>query len=99
MTENNRETAVERGEQNREQAEWTHDLPPSIAVVEAVARSRNCDPRELESLDDIVDTDALNALFTPRYDGSPRGSGSLSFPYEQRDVTVFSDGRIVVERP
>lgn len=97
MTDNNSGPAVERGEPESEQVEWSADVLPSIAVVEAVARVRDCDPTDMESLDKVVDTDALDALFTPRYDGTERDQGSVSFPYEDRHVTVYSDGRVVVE--
>jgi hypothetical protein len=81
-----------------ERVDWTNGGSPSTAVVQAVARSRDCSPTELDSLEDAVDTDALNALFAPRYDGTSRGTGSVSFSYADRHVVVFSDGRVVVSR-
>lgn len=99
MTENNQRSPVERTEADTERVDWTGDVPPSTAVVEAVARAQDCSPTDLESLDKTVDTDALNALFAPRHDGTQRGNGSLSFSYGDRNITVFSDGRIVVESP
>ncbi|WP_232688728.1 HalOD1 output domain-containing protein [Halobacterium zhouii] len=80
-----------------DRVDWSGDVTPSTTIVEAVARARNCRPTDLESLDKTIDTDALNALFAPRHDGTQRGSGSISFSYSDRDVTVFSDGQIVVD--
>lgn len=99
MTENDQRPAVERTEAGTEQVDWSNDVSPSTVVVEAVARTLDCSPTDLESLDKTVDTDALDALFAPRHDGTQRGSGSISFSYSDRDVTVFSDGRVVVGQP
>lgn len=99
MTGNNQRPTVESTEAGTERVDWSNDIAPSTVVVEAVARTLDCSPTELESLDKTVDTDALNALFAPRHDGTQRGSGSVSFSYGDRDVTVFSDGRVVVEQP
>ena len=96
MTENNRPSTAEHTEQGTVQVDWSRDVAPSTAVVEAVARVRDCSPTDLESLDKTVDTDALNALFAPRHDGTQRGGGRLSFSYGGKNVTVFSDGRVVV---
>lgn len=97
MTENERRPSVEGDEKVTEQVDWSSGGSPSNAVVRAVARSRDCSPTELDSLEEAVDTDALNALFAPRYDGTTRGSGSVSFSYSGRHVVVFSDGRVVVD--
>lgn len=99
MTENEeRRRLVEGDEEVTERVDWSDGGSPSTAVVKAVARSRDCSPTELDSLEDSVDTDALNALFAPRYDGTSRESGSVSFSYADRHVVVFSDGRIVVNQ-
>lgn len=93
MTENNHQPTVE----HTDQVDWSGDVTPSTTVIEAVAHARNCRPTDLESLDKTIDTDALNALFAPRHDGTQRGSGSISFSYGDRYVTVFSDGEVVVD--
>jgi len=66
---------------------------PSDAVVAAVANVRGVDPASLAPLHESVDTEALDALFDGRGDGSNR---HVEFQYVGYDVTVRGDGRIVV---
>lgn len=49
------------------------------------------------SLHDAVDLDALDALFRPRYDGTPRRGGTLTFVVHDYRITVRSDGHIRLE--
>lgn len=60
----------------------------STAVVRAVSAVRGREPCSLRPLTDIVDPTALDALFGPRYDGTPRTGGRLSFVYSGCHVTV-----------
>ena len=48
------------------------------------------------TLNDYVDTEALEALFSPRLDGDPRAAGRVVFDCEGATVTVHSDGRVRV---
>ncbi len=66
------------------------DESVSIAVVSAVARRAGVDPVELRPLYDVVDTEALDTLFTADV-------GTLTFPYEGYLVTVDADGSVRVE--
>jgi hypothetical protein len=69
---------------------------PSVAVVMAVAAREGVDPTELSPpLNDVVDPDALDALFAGSDDES---IGSLTFDYRGYSVEVRSDGRVHVER-
>jgi len=64
------------------------DLPPSIAVAEALDAARGGSDRPLF---DYVDPDALDALVT---DADP--SMTITFPVEETRVTVHGDGRVFV---
>ncbi|MFC5973117.1 HalOD1 output domain-containing protein [Halomarina salina] len=46
---------------------------------------------------DVVDPDALNDLFAPRPDGTPRVEGTISFAYRDYEFVVDSDGEVLVE--
>ena len=61
----------------------------STAVVRAVSAVEGCEPWSLRPLADVLDTDALDALFESRANGQPRTGGRLSF--------VFSDCRVSID--
>lgn len=61
-----------------------------VAVISAVAAVSNTRPKELEPLQGVVDTDALDALFQP---GS---HGHVTFPYSGYEVNVRSDGELTL---
>ncbi|RBI63546.1 hypothetical protein DMJ13_03155 [halophilic archaeon] len=70
---------------------------PSTAVVNALAAHEDTDVGEIRpQLYDVVDPDALDALFGPRLDGRPRTSGRVVFTYLGHRVTVHSDGHVYV---
>ena len=68
-------------------------LPPSIRIVEAVARRENCPPRDLDPLYDVVDADALDYLFTT----SSRTVGQVMFWYAGYSITLYANGELDVE--
>jgi len=72
-------------------------LPPdevSYNVLEAVTESADVDPLSLEPrLSDVIDPDALNALFA-----GPSNKLRVQFEYGEFLVTVESDGETTVER-
>lgn len=68
------------------------------AVVMAVAELTGIDPLAVESLNAAIDPDALNALFGDQLDGTVRSGGGVFFQLNDCDVTVHSDGEIVVRR-
>lgn len=71
------------------------DLSPSERVVAAVAARKDVDPVDLvRPLDDVIDPDALDALFAPRSDGQPRGTGRVLFRYYGYQVTVTHEGAV-----
>lgn len=67
-------------------------------VLRTVAAHTNKQPEELPPLNDVVDPDALAALFGPRPNGSPRpGPGRVSFDYAGFRVTVTSNREVDVD--
>lgn len=70
----------------------------SAAVLRAVSAVEDRDPRSLRPLTDVVDPDALDALFGARDDGTPRSGGRLTFVYSRSRVTV-ENGEYLTLRP
>ena len=64
------------------------DESVSGAVVRAVSAIEGRDPRTLRPLSDVVDPDALNALFDCQYDGRARIGGQLAFVYSRCAITI-----------
>lgn len=69
---------------------------PSTRVVEALTDAMDVDPADLPPLYDVIEPDALDSLFAPRVDGSPRAGGRVSFWFEGYEVTVHDDGEVQV---
>lgn len=63
----------------------------SVSVAGALAELRGTDSASID-LREYVDTEALDRLFEPLHDGTPR-VGRVSFRAVGCDVTVRSDGR------
>lgn len=63
----------------------------STRVIEAVAEATDGDPLDMEPLYDVVDPEALDCLFATAV------TGHVSFQYDGHDVTVHSDGRVLVD--
>lgn len=72
----------------------------STTVIHALADCMGVDVTDSRiSLYDTVDPDALNSLFRPRHDGTPRAGGTLSFVVGGHHVTVRGDGEILIQPP
>lgn len=65
-------------------------------IVRTVADREGVEPTEIPPLHDVVDPDALNAVFSPTRRGTPRNSGRVEFTYCGHEVVVRSDGRVHV---
>lgn len=65
----------------------------SMAVLAVIAAAERRDPFDLPPLQSATDVDALDQLF-----GSPDGGGTVSFHYDEFEVTVSDDGTIEAER-
>jgi len=75
--------------------EFSDSLPPSVAVAEAVAAVDGTDPTNGPVLHDVVETDALDALFTES-NGVPAAL-EVSFEYAGHDVSVRADGTVTID--
>lgn len=74
------------------------ELEPSDHVITAVAEREGVDPTELhQPLDDVIDPEALNAIFSDRMDGGRRDGGRVVFEYVGYVVTVETDGSVSLE--
>lgn len=78
--------------------DWDGREPVSDVVVRAVANAAGVAPTELsEPLNESVDPDALDAIFSPRHDGTPRPDDSwIEFPTNGYVVVVRGDGQVAV---
>jgi len=73
------------------------DEPVSTAVVRAVSAAEGRDPQSLPPLANVLDTDALNALFGSRGDGAARTGGRLSFVYSNCRLTIDNGEYLTLE--
>ena len=71
-------------------------LSTSELVVYALAAIADVEQEELLPLLNSIDTDALDALFAPTFDGRTRTGGQVTFTHTGYTVTVRSDGDIAV---
>lgn len=69
----------------------------SALIVMAVAAALGTDPRRVGPLGDVVDPDALDALFRG-VDGTPP-TGEVFFALDGCKVLVRSDGWVIVRNP
>ncbi|NHN57616.1 MULTISPECIES: HalOD1 output domain-containing protein [Halorussus] len=74
---------------------WT----PSERIVSKVSHRENVDPVELQPpLNEVVDLDALDALFASRNGRTTRDAdGHVEFTYEGYRIWVESDGVIDID--
>lgn len=86
---------ISRPETVRSTFDWSSTSACS-AVVETVASAIDRDPTALDTLNDQVDTDALDALFRTGPATPPRTTLSVSFTYMGRAVTIDADGHVEV---
>lgn len=82
-----------------DQSNATESRPVSFDVIAAIADAEGVDPTEIEppeyeALYDVVNPEALDALFAPREDGTPRTTGRIEFPYCGYYVVVDGDGEV-----
>jgi hypothetical protein len=72
---------------------------PSEAVIRAVSEAEGVPstalaPPDYPSLHEVIDPEALNALFETRTDGTGRQPGRVSFQYCGYEVQLTSDGEV-----
>lgn len=72
----------------------------AVEVMEAVASAKGVDVMALETtLYEVVDPDALEQLFAPLADGTPRAGGKLVLEIAGCEVVVEATGNVTVSRP
>lgn len=79
----------------RDEYEWS-STAPSTAIIEALAIATDCKPQELDPLYDSVDPDAVNTLVRSNASKSTDSISTISFTHAGHDVTIHSDGELVV---
>ena len=73
------------------------DMTPTEAVVDAIAEVHDCEPTDLPPLNDVLDSEALDGLFTDTPGGHTRRDGHLQFRYCDCTVIVLGSGKVVVD--
>lgn len=79
-----------------------YDGPAKLTttLVHAIANATGLDTTDADFyVSNHVDHEALDALFAPKADGTPRSRTYLNFTIGGYGVTVASDGRITVVPP
>lgn len=66
-------------------------------VLQTVAAYENVPTTELPPLFDVVDPDALVAIFASPPGGPRRAEGKVTFTYADYQVTVSADGSVAAE--
>lgn len=85
-------------EDNVYRAIYNHsEQPASAAVVSAVAAASDTDPLDMDPLHSTIDTDALNALATPR--DVSNSDAHLTFEFHGHKVTISKFGRLKIRPP
>lgn len=82
----------------------TSPAPPDVElesiierVLQTVAAYENVPTTELPPLFEVVDPDALAAIFASPLGGPRRTEGTVTFPYAGYQVAVSADGSITAE--
>lgn len=91
------DTSTERQPRPEERAshDFGMDRSLSTTVVLAVSRARGVEPTELPPLAEVIDPDALDALFAP--DGREALlDARVRFEFADRTVCVRRDGEVLV---
>ncbi|MFH5801600.1 HalOD1 output domain-containing protein [Haladaptatus sp. CMAA 1911] len=71
----------------------------SETVIRAVAILNDTDPTDLTPLSEVVDPDALDALFAPKASEIPRNTnGYIKFNYDAYYIRVDGSGQITVQQ-
>lgn len=75
--------------------------PPSVTIIQAIAKIKGVKATELPSLreDTDIDPEVLDDLFKPTIGGESQREGHVKLPYLGWTVTIFSFGRIELRPP
>lgn len=74
----------------------TSDIELSVTVVHAVLEATGKNPTDV-NLNDVIQPDALNRIFSPKHDGTPRAGGTIEFEFADCHVTIDGDGEVRVD--
>jgi hypothetical protein len=74
----------------------TSDIELSVTVVHAVLEVTGKEPTDV-NLNAVVQPDALNRIFSPKRDGTPREGGVLEFDLAGCRVTIHGSGEVRVD--
>lgn len=80
----------------RNRYDWTRSETVSSAILGAVAEFKGVDPLQLDVLYDVVDPDALDALFSGPRRPSTQSAEKVTFRFSGTEVTVRDTGSLVV---
>ena len=75
--------------------DWGGSESVAVTVLRALEETTGEDARSFGTLNDVVDIDALDNLFTTLSSGSARGPGYVTIEFEDHTVTVHSDGKVM----
>ena len=76
--------------------DWTDPRPLRIVIARVVATAADVPPTELDPIYRSVNPEALEEVFEPLPDGSPRTGGGVWFTVDDHEVVVHGDGEVVV---
>ncbi|WP_049970744.1 DUF7504 family protein [Haladaptatus cibarius] len=78
--------------------DWANEEALSAFIIQQMIEETGVDSSDVpESLYQCIDPDALEDLFQPLQDGTPRTSGAVTFNLAGHYVTANSDGTIEIE--
>lgn len=89
------------GDRVEEEYQFYHDMESdgslSTTIVSALLEIEDVEVSNLGfALEDYVDTDALDSLFAPKLDGTPRERTRIEFTVPGYDITIESEGHITI---
>lgn len=78
--------------------DWERDKRVSTVIIEAVAALTDASPTSIGPLYEVVDPDAVDALFAPP-PRSRRAESELRFTLNDCEISVYGDGLIEIHVP
>lgn len=89
------------GDQVEARYQYYHDMQSeeslSTTIVSALLEIEDVEVPNLGfTLQDYVDTDALDSLFVPKMDGTPRKETRIEFTVPGYEITIESEGDITI---
>ena len=80
---------VRDGDRGGERSEWVQPTPVEQTVTDALTEATDVDPAAVNRLHSYVDPGDLRAVLRAT-------GGTITFPVEDYEVTVHSNGRVTV---